>query len=1281
MKLFTRFGLWLMLVGSPVLVCAQTGLTSLRGTVTDSSGAVLAGADVSLENAATGFHASDATDQNGAYEFPQIPPGKYTISVGKANFGKQLKSAELLVSQPATINFSLSVKAIEETVDVSGVAQTVNTSDATIGNAVSNSTIQALPMEGRNVPDLLSLQPGVVYLGRSIDQDQDSRSGAVAGARSDQGNITLDGVDNNDQRQGYAFAGVLRSTLDSVEEFRVTTTNSNADSGRSSGAQVTLVTKSGTNIFHGSVYEYNRNDLGHANDWFNKAAQISADLPNKPGELIRNTFGATFGGPIQNDKLFFFLNYEGQKTRENVQQSVTVPTASFKAGNIQYVDANGNTDTLTPADVAKMDPNCTTTCPWGHGEDPNAVATLNAYPNANSFGGDGLNTGGFSWSAPDPATMNTYIAKFDYQRSARQSMFVRANLQGDRSAGAPLFPGDPPSSSIVDTAKGVAVGHTWTISSSRINNFRYGYIRQALNNVGAGNDSFSDFAGISPLTAENTTTQLNVPVHNFVDDFTWIRGKHTLEFGANYRLIHNNAISNNVSFNSASSGAANISQAAIAGTFQSFDPEAFGFPAVSPDFGTSYDNAVTAIAGLLSTINVHNNYQVTSSTAASLLPTGSSIPRNFKANDFEWYVQDSWRVKPNVTVTLGIRHTLLQTPYEVNGQQVAPTINLHQWFLNRAIAASGGLGNQPEFAFAPSGQRHSGAPYWSMNKANFAPRFAIAYSPDPKTSIRAGLGMYYDHFGEGIVDAFSQFGSFGLTSTQAAPSNIYSPDDAPRYTSRTSVPALGSAPAQTVTYPATPPDNPQTTGFTFNSDGIDGTIKTPYSIAADLSVQRQVGKGWTFEVAYVGRFGRHLLQQRDLAAATDLVDPASHLDYFAAARLMSQFALSSGENPNATIAAIPYFEDLFPSAAAGGFSATQNIYTGNLGCNFNSCFSWASRPGREVGAPYRLGLLCTGVANGGVTPACPTSQGGLNTVAPYWDPQFSSLFAWSSLGTSNYNAGQFTLRHPMSHGLQVDFSYTYSKSIDLGSDAERTNPQGTTSTTSPIGLGTSTILSYIANPWKPALNRAPSDFDLRHVITATWVYELPFGKGKTLAGTANGLIDAVIGGWQLSGLTRWTSAFPFSAIDNHGFTQNFLFYSNLVQTAPIESGKFMIAGAPYAFAGPTTVAGGVLPPSPGVPALLTPMRYPYPGEAGSRNNFRGQGYFGIDTGLAKSWKLHESMNLKFSWELFNVTNSVRFNTNTNTSLDVGSDDASAFGLYRNTLTLARVQQFSLRFSF
>ncbi|HYL94702.1 MAG TPA: carboxypeptidase-like regulatory domain-containing protein, partial [Terriglobales bacterium] len=364
------------------LAWAQTSVTSVRGAVTDPSGAVLPGAQVSLDNPASGFHESATSDSKGLYVFPQIPPGKYMLSVKASGFAAQNKQAELLVNQPATINFALSVQGSEQTVDVSAEAETLNTTDATIGNAVGNSTIQALPIEGRNVPDLLSLQPGVVYLGRQINQDQDSRSGAVAGARSDQTNVTLDGVDNNDQRQGYAFTGVLRSTLDSVEEFRVTTTNSNADAGRTSGAQVVLVTKSGTNNFHGSAYEYNRNTATSANDWFNKNAELGSGLPNVPGHLIRNTYGGSVGGPIKKDKLFFFLNYEGQKTSENQQQTLTVPTASFRAGQLKYVDVNGNTVTLSPAQIAAMDPKCSGlgTCPWGPGVNPNATATLNAYP-------------------------------------------------------------------------------------------------------------------------------------------------------------------------------------------------------------------------------------------------------------------------------------------------------------------------------------------------------------------------------------------------------------------------------------------------------------------------------------------------------------------------------------------------------------------------------------------------------------------------------------------------------------------------------------------------------------------------------------------------------------------------------------------------------------------------------------------------------------------------------------------------------------------------------------
>src|SRR4029077_6412316 len=139
-------------------------------------------------------------------------------------------------------------------------------------------------------------------------------------------------------------------------------------------------------------------------------------------------------------------------------------------------------------------------------------------------------------------------------------------------------------------------------------------------------------------------------------------------------------------------------------------------------------------------------------------------------------------------------------------------------------------GNQPQFAFAPSGQSRGGKPFWNMNKADIAPRFAIAYAPDSRTSIRAGDGMFYDHFGEGIVDSFSQFGSFGLTSTQAAPSNIFTPDNVPRYTGRNNVPANAlTPPLSSVTYPDFPPNDPLTNGFTFNSDGIDDHLKTPYS--------------------------------------------------------------------------------------------------------------------------------------------------------------------------------------------------------------------------------------------------------------------------------------------------------------------------------------------------------------------------------------------------------------------------------------------------------------------
>ena len=252
---------------------AQNATTSLRGVVRDQSGAVVPGATVVLNDRASGQTLTTTSKASGDYQLQQIPPATYDVVVSSSGFGSQTKRAELLVNQPATIDFSLSPQGTDVVVTVTTAAQTLNTTDASIGNSTDNATIQALPSETRNIPDLLSLNAGVFFVPIPAGSDpalQDRRSGAVNGGRSDQSNVTLDGVDDN----------------------------ANPDAGRSSGAQVSLVTKSGTNSLHGAVYEYNRPTITVANDFFLKASQLSSGEPNRPPKLIRNIFGGDLGGPM-----------------------------------------------------------------------------------------------------------------------------------------------------------------------------------------------------------------------------------------------------------------------------------------------------------------------------------------------------------------------------------------------------------------------------------------------------------------------------------------------------------------------------------------------------------------------------------------------------------------------------------------------------------------------------------------------------------------------------------------------------------------------------------------------------------------------------------------------------------------------------------------------------------------------------------------------------------------------------------------------------------------------
>jgi hypothetical protein len=620
----------------------------------------------------------------------------------------------------------------------------------------------------------------------------------------------------------------------------------------------------------------------------------------------------------------------------------------------------------------------------------------------------------------------------------------------------------------------------------------------------------------------------------------------------------------------------------------------------------------------------------------SLYPDGTFINRHFKANEYEWYVQDSWRARPNLTITFGLRHTILQTPYEENGQQVAPTIDTDAWYKQRNASAVQGIVYEPLLQFAPSGPANHAPGLWSKQKANFAPRLAIVYAPNDKTSIRSGFGLYFDHYGEGIVNTFDQFGSFGLNTSVESPAGVASFENAPRFTGVHNVPSNGSPQPNPITYPYTYPAS----AFAITW-GADNKLKTPYAEAMDFSIQRELRGGLTLEVAYVGRLGRHLLQAIDLAEPVNYADPLGGGDYFTNGAKLSALVDANGDNPQATVPTIAYFEDVFPQLANYdylGESATQAIYT----------HEWApNRDGAgETSALADLDVYCSY--------GCP--QG-----TKFWQSQFSSLYAWNSIGMSYYNAGQITLRHPFSHGLQADFSYTLSKSIDMGSDTERATE-----------IGSNSSFSNIINTWNPSLNRGVSDFDTKHLITFDWVYLLPFGSGQMLANTSNRWVNEAIGGWQWSGVNRWTSGLPFS-LQGPGWATDWQIESFGVQTAPVKLRKHLDQnGAPQVFDNVAALNNGV--------ANGSPIRLAYPGEAGDRNNYRGDGYFDIDSGLAKTFKITERQSVKFAWEVFNVTNSARFDVNPINSLGI-TLTGGTLGNYSKTYTKPRVMQFSLRYDF
>ncbi|HTZ49821.1 MAG TPA: TonB-dependent receptor [Verrucomicrobiae bacterium] len=1331
---------------------AQTGTTSVRGTVTDKSGAVVAGATVTLDEPSLNVQRTATSSATGGYEFPALQPGTYSLTVTAPGFRKyEQKNIELLVNVPTTLNVLLQVGATTETVEVSAISQTINTTDASLGVAFGENQVKQLPLESRNVGDLLSLQAGVVYTGDnpSIDTNTDTRSGSVNGARSDQSNVTLDGIPVN-PKGGYAFQSVLPVTLDSVEEFRVTTSNAEADEGSAGGAQVALVTKSGTNAFHGSAYEYNRNSYFSANDYFLKQSQIQNGQPNTPQFLNRNIFGGSVGGPIKKDRLFFFLNYEAY--RDSEQQSVEriVPTASLRDGVVEYVcdgsaTCNGNTVqglsgasytvgsgvyALSPSQLKAMDPLSTLAGYTGpSGPDPAMIKYFNSYPLPNDFTqGDGYNTAGYRFAAPTHNTKNWYIAKMDYNitQDGKQRVSLTGALANEDNANAPFLPAQysgvgvsGPETNIINFNKGLIANYSAVITNTLINNLRYGYIRESVGTLGNTDLAWNGIRGIDQ--GYNYSTQFQRPINSWWDDLTWTKGRHSLQFGFQVSLIRNPTSSTNTSFSSGFMNAQWLDTSGLAGrTASPLNPSNNGFPAVDFEgFGTNYDNAVTALFGMDVEVNAQYNYNRDGSTMAQ----GAPVSRRYAEDGYEMYAQDTWKVTPNLTATFGLRYSLFSPPWETNGLEVTPTESLNTWFNGRGQGMNNGVPSiaAPLVQYNWSGPANGGTEgYYGWDYKNLGPRVALAWAPGydsgilgsifggaGKSSLRAGFGIVYDRIGEGLLDTFDQNGAFGLSTlipnAAASESVLCTPrvtavsgpgvtaipqyDNCPTSQYPSGFPIFTPSPA--VSFPETYPSNPAP-GSEAIAWGLDNHIKTPYSYTLDLSYQRELKGGFSIQAAYVGRLSHRLLAQEDLAMPLDPYDKAAGLDYFAAATAMAKLYRSGVttnqiiQNPSLIPANVQkYWTDITQPAQPG-----QPYSIGQL-----SPYGTCVNPGQAGGSNTTMSpvvlaydLLCANSLNeslsiyemdtGGVPSAnagsvgAPTyfyRLGGYTGPNVFYSPQYSSLYALRTVTNANYNALEVTLQHKMSHGVQFDFNYTYGKSIDIASDAERVGAWG--------GLGGAVI-----NSWDPSAGRAASDFDLRHQFNTNFIWEIPVGQGQWIGHDMNRVADAFVGGWQLSGLFRITSGFPVT-VDNGGqYPTNYQLEGHADQTQPVSTGTY--------YTGPNNNGNGNTAPnlfSNGNNAYLA-FGYAYPGETGDRNNLRGPGFFGLDLGLAKRWKMPwaESQSLQFRFEVFNATNSVRFNvqsTNGYVGGSLANGNSANFGNYSGTLTNPRIVQFALRYEF
>ena len=1303
----------LLLPCLPGTLAAQQISGGIEGSVQDPQGAVIPGVKITATHVDTGSVYETQTSDIGQFAIPNVRLGTYHIAAEVEGFKRAVvEGVRVEVGGAASVLIPMEIGTTAEfqiTVSAELAQMTINTVDAEISTVVDNRRVLELPLNGRNAVELAMQQAGVVFE-RSPDGQGDKLF--VNGQRHRAIQMTLDGVDTQDNFTKSSATMVdqplLPMAAENVQEFRVVTGLASAEYSRG-GSHISAVTRSGTNEFHGSVFWFNRNDFFGANEFFNNSAQPAVETP----PLNRNQFGGRLGGPVVKNRFFFYAGYQQTREARGTPVNRLVYTPEARQGVFRFLDGIRNTPESVAANPGKIRTvnllQCggevagvlKRDCVDGRFDLANP-ATLDPFINGTVLGiipppnnfdiGDGLNTGGFRFNSRSLTIEHLPAMRFDYQVNAANQIYATFNyvdreIQGDYiNSREPPYPAQEPLGSRLTHSRGFSVGWTSTVRPTLVNEARFGLLggENAFVVTQPFGQPFSLFINTiySPYDAGNNTDVRDLRTVHLRNVTSWLKGNHQVKFGAEWRQRWAETYSLD-----------RLDPWGVIGLDDNDNPPDFstgdltkiaGAKSINSNDGETGRDLMNNLVGAISDINTRFN--VRSLTSGFLV--GQEERRIYQNNEFDLFVNDTWRVAPSLTLNLGLRWEYASVPNEQQGLALTPAGGLRAAY---GISGPSGFFNPGQFNGAPCNAlgrlpmapttanavsfvedcatryypatAANGRPLWEDDWNNFAPVVSLAWDPagDGKTSIRTGFRISYmqDHFE--IVDGNLDDNEGLRVDDECIPSAGGCTAN-PRLLRDVTGPALPPTPEFRLPSVRSILDN-----STIDFRAFDESLGTPYYNEWTFSVSREIGKNWALEARYLGSRGIGLRRVADFneinVRATDPVTGQTFLDAFVKAQQNLACNRSSGAGsrfddlsgaacvvPNPLMAALIAGEPARLRTASGLITAIEDNATGQFAHRLTQVET--SRP--AAGQDRIRGGSFWGQVLQGRFPA------------NYFmaDPFVASARAMVNDGFSSYHALQLELRRRLARGLALQANYTYGKALADFDGDENT-------------LINDTRASSVINP-----RYSKGEFLPRHQVNTNWIWELPFGAGKKhLTG---GLGARVFGGWQVTGLFSLRSGLPLSITSNVGtFHRGAISDDN---TVSLPTG--ITAGEIRALAGRRDFAAGVFWLDPcmsafnniecaGADAVQGAFGLPRPGELGElgQTPFFGPGRVLLDMGLAKRTRVRERYDVEFRWEVFNVLNHANF------ANPVTNITSASFGQISRTVSAPRLMQFALKVNF